>query len=81
VPPTKLSIPTPLLSSSSHAAATIDYYTIASEYDALFIPLNYAALINRIDFREFTPQNCEPTEGIAALSATLKNITPLHRRR
>jgi len=80
VPPTKLSIPTPLLSPSSRAA-TIDYYTIASEYDALFIPFNYAALINRIDFREFTPQNCEPTEGIAVLSATLKNITPLHRRR
>lgn len=63
VPPTRLSVPNPLLPPSSRAAATIDYYTIASEYGALFIPLNYAALIDRIDFRKFAPQNCGPMEG------------------
>lgn len=66
----------PPLFPSSCAVATIDYYTIASEYGALFIPLNYA-MIDRIDFRKFTPQNCGPTEGTAiafVLSATLRNI-------
>lgn len=51
----------PLPHTHTHTATTIDYYTIASEYSALFIPLNYTALIDRIDFPEFTPQNCRPT--------------------